>query len=133
MKIAIKFNSQGDYQSHCTDSTIVDLKQIVPNSAGFEFYDITEVQLADMHYLKLVNNAVTIDEAAKQTDISKAAKAQEMSLKRARLTALSQDLLQSMAGEIVPNFERRKEEFITLHNEIRAYEGKAAREVIRIL
>lgn len=45
-----------------------------------------------------------------------------------RLTRLSEDLVQSVAGEIIPDLAERKAEFISIHNEVRAYEGKEARK-----
>lgn len=46
---------------------------------------------------------------------------------QARLTELDQDIVQDIAGEIVPNIEERKAEFITLHNELRTLLGKEPR------
>lgn len=44
-----------------------------------------------------------------------------------RLVELDQDIVQDIAGEIVPNIEERKAEFITLHNELRTLLGKEPR------
>lgn len=129
MKIAIKFNSQGDYQSHCTDSTIVDLKQVVPNNEGFEFYEISKEQLTNIRYLKLAAGEITIDESAKQADIAKFEIAKKISENKIRLSMLSQDIIQALAGETVPELSERKEEFIQLHNEVRILEGKEPRAI----
>lgn len=56
-----------------------------------------------------------------------------LSAKQYRLAQLSQDLIQAYVGEIVPNLEQRKQEFISLHNELRVLEGKKPREVEEIL
>lgn len=48
---------------------------------------------------------------------------------QARLNALSQDFIQSLAGEIVPNIEERQSEFVTLHNELRELLGMSPREI----
>lgn len=45
------------------------------------------------------------------------------------LVELDQDIVQDIAGEIVPNIEERKAEFVTLHNELRALLGKEQREL----
>lgn len=47
---------------------------------------------------------------------------------RERLNQLSQDLVQAMAGAYFEDLEERKAEFQTLHNELRALEGKEPRE-----
>lgn len=129
MKIAIKFSSQGNYQSHCTDSTIVDLKQVVPNNEGFEFYEISKEQLTNIRYLKLAAGEITIDESAKQADIANFEIAKKISENKIRLSMLSQDIIQALAGETVPELSERKEEFIQLHNEVRILEGKEPRAI----
>ncbi len=48
---------------------------------------------------------------------------------RVELSKLSEDIIQSQAGEIVPNIEERKTRFIALHNELRVLEGKEPREI----
>ena len=54
--------------------------------------------------------------------------AQRKSEIKARLHSLSEDMIQHEAGEIVPNYEERKAEFIRLHNELRVLEGKTPRQ-----
>ena len=44
-----------------------------------------------------------------------------------RLQALTEDLVQAMAGEIVPDIEARRAEFVAFHNELRELEGKEPR------
>lgn len=46
-----------------------------------------------------------------------------------RLVELDQDIVQDIAGEVVPNIEERKAEFVTLHNELRTLLGKEQREL----
>jgi len=43
------------------------------------------------------------------------------------LVKYSQDIIQSICGENVPDIEKRKEEFFAIHNAIRAYEEKEPR------
>lgn len=45
-----------------------------------------------------------------------------------RLVELDQDIVQDIAGEVVPNIEERKAEFVTLHNELRTLLGKEPRQ-----
>lgn len=48
---------------------------------------------------------------------------------QSRLDQLSQDIVQDMAGEDVPDIENRKAEFIELHNELRVLLGKDERKI----
>lgn len=48
---------------------------------------------------------------------------------RARLDALSKDIIQHIAGENVPDYSEKCEEFIRIHNEVRLYEGKQPRSI----
>ncbi|MEG1663313.1 MAG: hypothetical protein RR338_04940 [Clostridia bacterium] len=73
MRIAIKFDKQGNYVSHCTDLTITDLKQVVPSNDGFAFYE-TDLDVADINYFKLVNDKIVLDEQRKASDLEKIAK-----------------------------------------------------------
>lgn len=44
-----------------------------------------------------------------------------------RLRALTEDIVQSFVGEVVPDIEERRAEFVALHNELRVLEGKEPR------
>lgn len=44
-----------------------------------------------------------------------------------RLRALTEDIVQSLVGEVVPDIESRRAEFVALHNELRVLEGKEPR------
>ncbi len=44
-----------------------------------------------------------------------------------RLRALTEDIVQSLVGEVVPDIEERRAEFVALHNELRVLEGKEPR------
>lgn len=46
-----------------------------------------------------------------------------------RLNELDEDIVQDMAGEVVPEIDLRKAEFIELHNELRTLLGKEPRAV----
>lgn len=46
-----------------------------------------------------------------------------------RLLELDQDIVQDIAGEVVPEIDLRKAEFIALHNELRILLGKEPRAV----
>lgn len=51
---------------------------------------------------------------------------------KTELSKLSEDIIQSQVGEIVPNIEERKTRFIALHNELRVLEGKEPRKTYGI-
>lgn len=46
-----------------------------------------------------------------------------------RLTSISEDIIQDMAGELVTNLLEKKQEFIALHNELRILLGKPVRNL----
>ncbi|MCI8728399.1 MAG: hypothetical protein HFK07_01075 [Clostridia bacterium] len=48
---------------------------------------------------------------------------------KARLEELSKDIVQYVVGEDVPDYNEKRGEFIRLHNEVRAYEGKQPRAI----
>lgn len=48
---------------------------------------------------------------------------------KARLDELSKDIIQYVVGEDVPDYSEKRGEFIRLHNEVRAYEGKQPRAI----
>lgn len=50
-----------------------------------------------------------------------------MSELKYRLTKITEDIIQYSAGEQVQDIEKRKAEFVELHNELRILEGKAPR------
>lgn len=63
-----------------------------------------------------------------QAEIELAKTNQRISEIKVRLSQLSQDLIQAQAGAIFEDLEFRKAEFQTLHNELRALEGKELRK-----
>jgi hypothetical protein len=46
-----------------------------------------------------------------------------------RLTAISEDIIQDQVGEFVIDLSTKKQEFITLHNELRSLLGKQPRNI----
>lgn len=46
-----------------------------------------------------------------------------------RITALTEDIIQDIVGEVVPNIEDKKAEFIKLHSELRIMLGKEPRQI----
>lgn len=56
-------------------------------------------------------------------------KEQKISELKQRLSQLSEDLIQSTAGEIIDDIDSRKAEFVKLHNELRVLLGKSERKV----
>lgn len=55
------------------------------------------------------------------------AEEQKINVINARLFSLSQDIIQVQVGEIIPDINERKQEFIRLHNELRVLLGKEPR------
>lgn len=51
-------------------------------------------------------------------------------MKKEKLYKLSEDIIQFIAGEDVPNIDQRKSEFINIHNEVRKFEGKTPRIIL---
>ncbi len=89
---------------------VVDVASVEPKDAYDEFEDVLQIA-----YL-------TDDE---KNNIRKSG-IQE------RLNSISQDIIQSMTGELVPEIEQRKKEFIELHNELRILLNKEPREIIKL-
>lgn len=56
-------------------------------------------------------------------------KEQKIADLKQRLSQLSEDLIQSTAGEIIADIEARKAEFVKVHNELRVLLGKDERKV----
>ena len=63
-----------------------------------------------------------------EEELAEIKKQNRMAEIKSRLNALDQDIIQHEAGEIVPNYPERLAEFRTLHNELRALEGKEPRK-----
>ena len=63
-----------------------------------------------------------------EEELAEIKKQNRMAEIKSRLNALDQDIIQHEAGEIVPNYPERLEEFRALHNELRALEGKEPRK-----
>lgn len=60
-------------------------------------------------------------------------KEQKISELKQRLSQLSEDLIQSTAGEIIDDIDSRKAEFVKLHNELRVLLGKSERKVEKVI
>ena len=56
-------------------------------------------------------------------------KEQKIAELKQRLSQLSEDIIQSTAGEIINDIDSRKAEFVKLHNELRVLLGKDERKV----
>lgn len=57
---------------------------------------------------------------------------QEKNILKKQLYKLSEDIIQAIVGEVVPNIEEKKQKFVKLHNKLRVLEGKAERELINV-
>lgn len=120
-----KFDENGKIESY---SFVDNLDDIRPDPEGFE--QISSFAETDIWYLVKKNGIVQVDTERKAADIESAKNAKVYQENKQTLAKLTEDIVQSLAGEDVPNIEERKAEFIRIHNEVRAYEGKEAREVI---
>ena len=60
-------------------------------------------------------------------------KEQKISELKQRLSQLSEDIIQSTAGEIIDDIDSRKAEFVRLHNELRVLLGKSERKVEKVI
>lgn len=107
---------------------LLPLDEIRPDPTGFEPLTI-EIDDKDIWYLRKINGQIIIDEQAKQSAKEYVDTQKRISETKARLTALSEDIVQDLAGEVVPNVEERKAEFISLHNELRVLTGLEPREL----
>ena len=103
-------------------------------SPSYEPYpEYTDEQVDALFKQALEQNATIADINGVPTLISRPAPTQDELNKiriaeiQARLTELDHDIVQDIAGEIVPNIEERKAEFVTLHNELRTLLGKEQR------
>lgn len=103
-------------------------------SPSYEPYpEYTDEQVDALFKQALEQNATIADINGVPTLISRPAPTQDELNKiriaeiQARLTELDHDIVQDIAGEIVPNIEERKAEFVTLHNELRVLLGKEQR------
>lgn len=121
----VKFDENGKIVSY---ADVEKLEDIRPDSEGFE--QISSFEETDIWYLVKKNGVVQVDAERKAADIESAKNAKVYQENKQILAKLTEDIVQSLAGEDVPNIEERKAEFIRIHNEVRAYEGKEARETI---
>jgi len=75
--------------------------------------------------LSIVDNVLTdkdLDERQERVNKNRIAKL------KLELAPLQEDIVQDIAGQVVPNIENKKAEFRRIHNEIRVLEGKLPRE-----
>lgn len=75
--------------------------------------------------LKVVDGkVVAVERVVTQEELNQ----QRIAEIKSRLEELSQDFVQKMLGAVIPNIEEKETEFISLHNELREFEGKEPRE-----
>ena len=119
-----KFDKNGKLVSY---SDVDKLEDIRPDPEGFE--KISGFSETDIMYLVKENGVIRVDTEAKKTYTEKKEKAKIYEENKRMLSKLTEDIVQYVAGEDVPNIEERKAEFIRIHNEVRVYEGKDARGI----
>lgn len=92
------------------------------------------IELIKRYNMEIINEPISEQEHLENVKryeelIAKQNKINEL---KAELSKLSEDIIQSQVGEIVPNIEERKTRFIALHNELRSLEGKEPRKTYSI-
>ena len=120
-----KFDENGNIVS-CSD--VASLQDVRQDPEGFE--EIPEFSEEDRMFLKKENGTVTVNETLKKQSAENRGKLEKYLRNKAELVKLPEDMVQYVAGEDVPDIEDRKSEFIRIHNEVRAYEGKEARNIL---
>ena len=79
--------------------------------------------------LKVIDNkVVAVEHEVTQEEINEQRKVEI----KTRLSKLSQDFVQILVGAEFTDIEERRAEFISLHNELRALEGKEPREYSKV-
>lgn len=119
-----KFDENGKIVSY---ADVEKLEDIRPDPEGFE--QISSFAETDIWYLVKKNGIVQVDAERKAADIESAKNAKVYQKNKQILAKLTEDIIQYVAGEDVPNIEERKAEFIRIHNEVRIYEGKEIRNI----
>lgn len=119
-----KFNKDGKIIAYCK---VENKEEIRPSWEGFE--ETADFPEEDIWYLIKTDSGVQVDETQKEAVRESLEKGEKYRENKEKLSRLAEDLVQSMAGELVPELEERKAEFIRIHNEVRAYEGKGKREL----
>jgi len=112
----VKFDESGKFESY---SLVESIGEIRPDPTGFEPWEGAMPNERDLYYYKKVNGAIVFDEEAKQKDVERANIRKQISELKAKLSTLSEDIVQDQVGEIVPDIEARKAEFVAVHNELR--------------
>lgn len=118
----IKVNGNNEILETCSE----------PIEGGFE-YD-GELDFAKICFAKFENGQVVYDEKAyKESEKLKLEyidNQNKIDKIKKELGKLSEDIIQYQAGEIVPNYEERKKQFVKLHNKLRVLEGKEPRVLV---
>lgn len=99
----------------------------------------TRYKILDEYWQELIiaqskGKEITTDETGKPIAVEHIATKKELTQNKIfqlkqDLAKLSEDLIQSSAGEIIDDIEIRKTEFIKKHNELRLLLGKEARKI----
>ena len=119
-----RFDKNGKLVSYSEAEKLEDVR---PNPEGFE--KISGFSETDIMYLVKENGVIRVDTEAKKTYTEKKEKAKKYEENKRMLSKLTEDIVQYVAGEDVPNIEERKATFIRIHNEVRIYEGKEIRNI----
>lgn len=92
-----------------------------------EQFDYFMCQQSQGKELKIVNDEiVALDHEATEEE----QKQQALSIKISRMEELRKDFEQDRLGLVVPDLEEKKQEYISLLQEVRALQGKPEREMV---
>lgn len=123
----VKFDENGKAVSF---SDVAKQEDIRPDTEGFE--QVVGFEKEDVWFLIKKDGTVQVDTESKEAYREKLEQKKLYEENKCKLEKLTEDIVQSLAGENVPDIEARKSEFIRIHNQVRVYEGKEAREVLPI-
>lgn len=123
----VKFNENGKAVSF---SQVAKAEDIRPDPDGFE--EISGFTAEDLRFLCKKDGQIQVDEILKAAEAEEKEKYRQYAENKAKLVKLTEDIVQSLAGEAVPQIEERKAEFVRIHNLVREYEGKQARGLAQV-
>jgi len=113
------------------DYTLVDEADLVQIGITKKFAFDSDFET--WHIVDMTPQEISEADNKRQECQTKAQKHQQIAALKAQLAPLQEDLVQVIAGQIIPNIEDKRAEFRRIHNEIRTLEGKLPRETETII
>ena len=128
MRIAIKFDNDGQMESYCSDLSVKTKDEIQPSGEGFEFYE-TELSITDINFFVLRNGKIELDENAKQSVVAADKIWQKYLVLKAELSKIKEDIEQEIFGLVRGDYAEKKARAAEIINELRVLEGKEPRKL----